>query len=393
MDYPSAAVPTVNLDPITGKFTKGNSGTGQPASTDRPEDMNQVFDEMLAVIADGGIVKDQTVFTQVRDAIRAMISGRTNSGNGFIDPCCRVSQLATPNLSTARQYGAVDMVQAWASGGAVAAGTIAQDASGAAGGKTPYSVHLTGVTLTGAGAISFRKWLGQDDAQAYIGQAAYVAVRVLHTVGAPINTATITVNKANAANNFAGGVTLIQASANLAINSGVSTVLFFAIPAMGACGNGIEMILTLPTGAIVTKDFYATDFQISLGTSLAPFEVPKFNTDILNVQHWLEKTYEYGTLPGSAVNPGLIQAQDPSSINNGAGFLNGAWRFAIRKGVTPAITLYSKAGTSGKVTFNNADSAATVNVDTTGLTPLNNSGGVLAAAITFQFHAVADARL
>src|SRR5579863_9292169 len=72
--------------------------------------------------------------------------------NFLIDPCCRVAQGAAATLSTSRQYGAVDLVQCWASGTAVSAGSITQDTTYTnAGAATITSCKLAGVTITGTG--------------------------------------------------------------------------------------------------------------------------------------------------------------------------------------------------------------------------------------------------
>lgn len=77
MDYPSA--PEVGLH--NGKFTNGSAdGTVKP-SLDRAEDMNAVYDEILEVITDAGLVKDEEDLTQLRQAIDAKIAAAFDIGS------------------------------------------------------------------------------------------------------------------------------------------------------------------------------------------------------------------------------------------------------------------------------------------------------------------------
>lgn len=381
-----------DMDPVTGKFSDGNSGTGQPASFDHAADMNQVYDEIINVITNSGETPTYGSL-QLYSAIQAILASTTRSPNHFVDPCCRVAQGLVPNLSTSKQYGAVDMVQAWVSSGSVSAGTIGQDITGAIGALTPFSVHLAGVSLGANSAISYRRWLESIDAQDYINGPCIVAVSLFQTTGNDIPNVTITLNKANAANNF-GATTLISASGNLDVPNNTLKRVYFYVPNMGLCQNGIEMITTMPTGAgaVVTKDFYITDFQISPASVLAPFEVPKFGVDLANVSlRYLERSYEYGTATGTSTQNGAFGFWLATAVANG----NGIQSYMLRgnKVVTPAVTIYSKVGTSGKISVTNVDTAVSTTpyMDAFGLT--NSSGGTIGDGTAIYFHYVADARL
>lgn len=70
MDYPLSRAD--ELDLLGGKFTDGEPGV-TPASIIPAETMNAIIDELKAVIVAGGLAPDEVTFTQVRDAITAMI--------------------------------------------------------------------------------------------------------------------------------------------------------------------------------------------------------------------------------------------------------------------------------------------------------------------------------
>lgn len=90
MQYP-LTVPGVGLS--GGKFTGGNPVGGIAASLDRAEDMNLVYDELIAVVTAAGLTPTEGVTTQVRDAILALING------GDYKQSVKVASTAAINLA------------------------------------------------------------------------------------------------------------------------------------------------------------------------------------------------------------------------------------------------------------------------------------------------------
>jgi hypothetical protein len=70
MDYPISESTTVGL--VGGKFSDGDPLAGVAPSLDRAEDMNRVYDELIAVIVAAGITPSESIYTQLRDAIIAL---------------------------------------------------------------------------------------------------------------------------------------------------------------------------------------------------------------------------------------------------------------------------------------------------------------------------------
>jgi len=73
MDYPLSEP---GLDLYLGKFTDGVPGV-RPASIIPSITTNALVDEFKAVIVAGGLVPDETVLTQVRDAILVLVATST----------------------------------------------------------------------------------------------------------------------------------------------------------------------------------------------------------------------------------------------------------------------------------------------------------------------------
>lgn len=314
--------------------------------------------------------------------------------NFLIDPCCRVAQGAAATLSTARQYGAVDLVQCWASGTAVSAGSITQDTTSVnAGAATITSCKLAGVTITGTGKVFFRRFIESRDANSLKNRVALFSVLGFQDTGGNIN-ASLTVNTATAQDNFTS-VTNIGSGATVSLPTNTSMPVTAAL-SMGNCGNGVEIILEMDCGAVTTKNFYATDWQACISTLSQICVVPEFDDDLLGVMRYVEKTYELGTVPGTATNNGIVASQTPSTWPNGTANREAGSRYIVPKVVPPVVIYYSpNSGSSGKVFDQTAvaDKSISVTSDTKQHFPTNSSGGTIAAADNIQAHWFADARL
>lgn len=192
-----------------------------------------------------------------------------NKRNFLINGSCEVAQRTAPNLSTAAQYGAVDRWAAWGAGTAVSAGTIAQDTAATIASTKGTALHLSGVTITGAGVVYARQRIEAANAKPLKNQTASFSAIVRHDVGSAISY-TITVRKANSADNFAG-VTQIAASSAISVASGADTVITLAGVALGDCSAGLEIEISVASGAVTTKNFRFTDLKAEIGVISTAF--------------------------------------------------------------------------------------------------------------------------
>lgn len=185
------------------------------------------------------------------------------------NPACQVKQQAgTTNLSTSPQHAKVDRFSAWASGGAVSAGTIGQNTASAIG-RTGYSLQLAGVTLTGSGKISVRHRMEAAQARHLRNTNASFAVAVLHDCTGPIDY-TVTFRKPTVADDFSS-TTFIATSPVQSIAANAGNRVVFANQAMGDISNGLEIQIEAACGAVTGRSFEFTEFAIAASATAPTF--------------------------------------------------------------------------------------------------------------------------
>ena len=264
--------------------------------------------------------------------------------NGCINGGCRVLAGGNVSLSTTPQYGPVDMWAAWASGGAVSAGTITQGSS-AIGSYAKYLLLQT-VTLTGSGVLSVRQRIASADAAFWNGKVCSFACKVLQDTGGAINY-TVVVRKPTAADNYAS-TSVISTSSAVSVPNNTTTLVSSLAIAMGDCSNGIEIEIQATTGAISTKNFVVTDMVLTEGTAAADFPQTPIGDDIARCGFYYEKSYDLATAPAAATDVGMVclgQGANASSQQNGCEI---RWRWTKRAAGT--LSLWDRAGTSNKFT-------------------------------------------
>jgi len=279
--------------------------------------------------------------------------------NAFIPPYsdiinsgCEVAQRVTaPNLTSSYRYGAVDRFAAKGAGTAVSAGTIAQTTAANIG-ASGYALKLAGVTLTGSGKVSVRYRMEAKDAVRFKNKPASFAVRVYHDVGSACNYL-ITVRKPSVADNFAS-TSDIANSGNISVQSGTPSLISFENINSGNLGdvsNGLEIEIEVTTGAITTKNFEFTEFQLNRGIIASQYVAKTFAQELLDCLRYYEKTKPYGIAPTAS-----------DGIVNGASMLPAYWmelwcstsaagnrgwhtsKFKVVKRTTPTVRYWDGAG-------------------------------------------------
>lgn len=183
-------------------------------------------------------------------------------GPNFTNASTMVAQRGTAGtLSTTPVVGQCDNIGMWASAGAVSAGTIAQITT-AISGASGYAARAAGVTLTGSAVLSQSIRMESRDALKYKNQTASFQVKVDHDVGSAVNY-TLVVKKPTVADNF-GTRTTIATSSATSVASATGTTLKFEGVALGDCSNGLELEIQAACGAVTTKNFNVTEFQVEI---------------------------------------------------------------------------------------------------------------------------------
>jgi hypothetical protein len=273
-------------------FTNGNALTGVAATDQEDVWLDHVQEELCNIAeAKPGVNADGSSRTQVLDAIRFLIQSATGSAGGLsnrnriANGAAQIASRAAANLSTTAQIGQVDLVAGKVSGGAVSAGTIAQDTAAPVG-RTGFAMKFAGCTLTGAGQISWLYRMEAADAIRLKNQTAIFQVKVEHDLAAPANYTTI-FRKANSADNF-NTSTVIATSAPVAIGPSAPSLLipWVAGVPLGDCSNGLEIEIQVACGAVAAKNFWFTEWQLEEGTVTTPFEFKSKGEDLMRTQRY-----------------------------------------------------------------------------------------------------------
>lgn len=283
------------------------SGTPSNASA-KARDV-ALFDFLMQRLAAGTAGAGAASSAELALARDSMGVGAIAGRNLFLNAGMGVASRAgiTTNLSTSPQIGQVDMLTAWASGGAVSAGTITQSTSPAIG-TSGYSHKLAGVTLTGAGVLSWRKRIESKNAVRLKNKNAVFQCKASHDVGSSVNY-TVIIRKPTAADNYTSTTTIYTGSA-----IAVASSLVITIPAQSVLdvSNGIEVEVQAACGVVTTKNFETTEWQIEEASTVTLFEQRDVESEEIRCERFLPK------LRASSINDfiagGLINSPTLSSF-------------------------------------------------------------------------------
>src|SRR6185312_6359100 len=218
-------------------------------------------------------------------------AGSVSIRNYLINGGAGVAQkTATVTLTTSAKYGQVDQCAMWASGGSVSAGTLTQNTSATVG-RTGNAARAAGVTLTGSGQISWRYRVESVDAVNLKNQSGSFQIMVMHDVGISVNY-TIIIRKPTASDNYAS-TTVISTSSAIPVASGTATQLTAPGISLGDVSNGIEIEIQAACGAITTKNFDFTEWQLEEGDNCTTFVRRLYEEELRNCRRYLP-TYVAG---------------------------------------------------------------------------------------------------
>jgi len=93
--------------------------------------------------------------------------------------------------------------------------------------------------------------------------------------------------------------------------------------------------------------FYITGVQLEKGSTATSFDYRPYGTELQLCMRYYEKTYEIGTVPGTATSLGAATSGG-GSTGSTTSFIGGnGQRFTVPKRTAPTVTVYDLAGNSG----------------------------------------------
>lgn len=136
----------------------------------------------------------------------------------------------------------------------------------------------------------------------------------------------------------------------------------------GAWAAGNYLSATGATSVVGTSGatFYITGVQLEVGSSATGFEYRQYGQELALCQRYYEKSYNTDVVPPTNTYVGAITTyvQLNTAIVVGGGI---SIRYATVKRTTPTVTIYSKVGTSGKLTEDNSGTETNATVDISGM--------------------------
>ena len=136
--------------------------------------------------------------------------------------------------------------------------------------------------------------------------------------------------------------------------------------------------------------FYITGVQLEVGSVATEFERRPYGMELALCQRYYEKSYNIGTVPGSAVVHGMVYMSDSDPVT-GDKSIHATFR--VQKRASPSIIYYDSAGNTNKVDSSGNNRAGAINWESeTGVSIRNNAGGSYSSA-DLGYHWVASAEL
>ena len=222
--------------------------------------------------------------------------------NAIINGCGRISHRGDQTLGTNWGKAPIDLLSVKAEG-TVTAGTIKRVTSSFTLSETGHACFVENATLTGSGAILFRRRIEAKDVWKFYNNPAYYSARVYHDYGANVDFI-ITVRKADAVDDFS--TTTQIATGTVSVTNNTNADIDLAIADMGDCRNGIEIEVKADCGAITTKDTYFGQEQLSIGTAKRPFMSRPVTLEEKLVSHYLRPVTGLVAVANSSSNMQVV---------------------------------------------------------------------------------------
>lgn len=209
--------------------------------------------------------------------------------NKIINGCGRVAQRGNVALSAVgtNYYGGADRIVTVVTGFSTASGTITQWTGGSS--STTYGQKLSALTTTGAGAVIFQQRIESVNVQDLNSKTITVTAYLLQNTGSSLN-ATISIYAPTVKDTFTTTTQIGTDSSTTSIPSGTLTQISkqFTLSA-GAVTNGLLVNVNFTgVGAVTSKDFVISDWQLEAGSVATPFEQRPVGLELALCQRYFQ---------------------------------------------------------------------------------------------------------
>lgn len=363
--------------------------SGTPSKATAQAAFTALFDfiaQRLAAGTSGAGAASKAELQTSRDSLGlADYTGRSLLING----CCRIAQGGNATFSASgNKYGGADMWLGTVTGTTVAATMSRVTSSSSASG---YAQQIGSITTTGTSAVKLCQLVESLSARKFNGRTVTFSGVVKQTTGGA-KTLTIAVRKANAVDNFAGGVTLLG-STTLSVPNGADTPFSFTL-ALGAsdASNGLGVHMDFDgMGALTGASFIFQDMIFESGSVVTAVPMPDVSDVLAQCQRHYCKTFPQATAPAqnTGVTAGAISfAALVSSVLHETN-----WFMPVTMRDTPhTITTYSPNAALSHWSTNSVTPTASIGASGPSCISIK-ALGTITAGLSHTIHATADARL
>lgn len=244
-----------------------------------------------------------------------------------------------------------------------------------------YRYQFTGAASVTA--IGFAQRIEAQNSVDFAGQIATLSVELANSLLSTVNWTAYYANTTDAFGTLASPTRTQIASGSFNVTSTASRY-YTQISIPSNATSGIEIVFSV--GAQTSGTWLIGEPQLELGSVDTPFERRQYGEVLSLCRRYYEQSDNLSSYAGA-----------PTVIAGAVGFTQGI-QFMVQKRVAPTVTIYNRAGTSGKLSAvsNGAAVGTTVsaaNISTMRCQSLIDSGSGLTAGAIYEANYTASAEL
>ena len=161
--------------------------------------------------------------------------------------------------------------------------------------------------------------------------------------------------------------------------------------------NGDSAVGQVNLADSTSNEWYITGVQLEAGTTASDFEFLPFDINYQRCKRYYQKTYDYGTAPGTGIENGWSWYGTDYNVSITSTFQSQGIKFETQMRSSPSLTLYDGQGNSGKCTRYRVGSGPTHNqsssADLITTTNFRHFGQGTSGTGNIAFHYEANAEL